>query len=107
MQKESKPIIFYVIIVILVIFLIFFFTRRSSLVPYNVETTTTLLTGSINDEEYIQNQIKNFLQSNPTANETYARDVVYWDIAKKEKNSNICDMIKTESVKQSCYKVAG
>ena len=60
-------------------------------------------TSLIDNEEYVRNKINDFLKINPNANENYARDVVYRDIAREEKNSAICDKINDGYLKQSCY----
>jgi hypothetical protein len=57
----------------------------------------------IYDETFIKSKIDKFLEDNPNANESYARDVVYHDIAIAEKNSSTCEEIKTEWLKQDCY----
>lgn len=57
----------------------------------------------IYNETYVQERINDFLRDNPTASESYARDVVYHEIAIAEKNSTICEKITTEWLKQDCY----
>ena len=118
MQKEQKFVIFSMIIIFLLIILSLLSFRRSGYVTlrwinwsrFNLfrffsspTTTTTLPTGLINDENYVQNQINAFLKNNPNADESYARDVVYRDIARTEKNVKICYMIKDEYLKTSCH----
>ena len=57
----------------------------------------------INDENYVRTQMNAFLKNNPNANENYARDVVYRNIASIEKNPEICLKINDEYLKKSCY----
>jgi hypothetical protein len=57
----------------------------------------------INDNNYVQNKTNAFLQNNPKANENYARDVVYYDIARIEKKRGICEKINNDYLKRSCY----
>jgi hypothetical protein len=57
----------------------------------------------IYNKEYVKNKMEEFLKDNPKANESYAKDVVYHDIAIAEKNSAICEKIKTEWLREDCY----
>lgn len=86
MNKKILIIIFFAIIIS---FLIYYFTPKKSSLIY--------------DENYIRDQINEYLKNNPTANESYARDVVYRDIARIEKNAEICEKIENEDIKFSCY----
>jgi len=57
----------------------------------------------ITNKTYIRNRVNSFLNDNPKANESYAEDVVYHDIAISEKNSTICSLINTKWLKEDCY----
>jgi hypothetical protein len=67
-------------------------------------TSTTMQTPNslIDDENYVQGKINDYLKDNPRATEDYARDVVYLDIARAEKNAAICDKIKDSELKYFC-----
>jgi hypothetical protein len=123
MKKEQKKYLAILFLVLLFLFVIStlvsfrrsgFFTLRWIRWPWskpssNVSTTTTTIpktispSSLINDKNYIQNKINSFLKNNPNADENYARDVVYRDIARIEKKPAICDQIKNEYLKKSCY----
>jgi hypothetical protein len=53
-------------------------------------------------EQEIQERTKNFLENNPNANESYARDVAYHDLAIEKKDSNLCEKISNEQLKEDC-----
>ncbi len=120
MKKDNNRYLLIPIIVLLLIIISTFFSfRRSGFVTFrwtdlskfnifrlffksSSTEKTTLSNSLINDENHVQNQINNFLKNNPNADETYARDVIYRDIARKEKNPAICAQIKDEYLKKSC-----
>jgi hypothetical protein len=122
MKEEQKRylLIIPIILLFLIIVSTFFSFRRSgyfSLRWFNwmsifskkptttttTTTTTTLPKSLASDNNYVQNKVNSFLKNNPNANESYATDVVYHDVAIKEKNSSICENIKTEWLKKDCY----
>ena len=121
MKKEQKKYLFIFFIVLLLLLIVstfisfkrsgFFTLGRLQLPSFRsyfkpvtrVPQKTTLPTSLINDNNYIQNKINSFLKNNPNADENYARDVVYRDIARIEKKPEICDQIKNEYLKKSCY----
>ena len=127
MSKEQKRYLLVIPIVLLFLLIVstLFSFRRSGFVTlrwfnwqslFNIfsrlpkTTTTTLPASLINDEQHVQDKMNAFLKNNPNANENYARDVVYHDIAIEEKNQSICEQIKSESLKKDCnnfFKVAG
>lgn len=60
---------------------------------------------SADDEDYIQKRIDEILTNNPSAAKENARDVIYEEIAFNEQNESICGKIKSEKVKNHCYKL--
>jgi poly-D-alanine transfer protein DltD len=55
-----------------------------------------------NYEQEIQEKVKKFLEDNPNANESYARDVAYHDLAIEKKDSSLCGKISTGLLKEDC-----
>jgi predicted Holliday junction resolvase-like endonuclease len=85
MKKKHLVIAFFSIACFLLILLIYFFIFSAK-----------------SYEQEIQERTKNFLENNPNANESYARDVAYHDLAIDEKNSKLCEKINTEWLKEDC-----
>ncbi len=117
MEKEN---LFYFILIFVVIITIFVFITRQGFYPFKkpsepstVETTipgietTTVSDSLIDDEAYVQNKMNSFWEKNPNADESYVRDVVYRDIARAEKNPEICELIQDDYLKRSCYNAVG
>jgi len=79
-------------------------STTTSTMPGTTITTAVqgLQNSLINDENYVQGKINAYLKDNPRATEDYARDVVYLDIARAEKNAAICDKIKDSEIKYFC-----
>ena len=59
----------------------------------------------INDKIYVEEKVEDFLIDNPSATEEYAQDIIYHDIAIKEKDNSICDKIKDSYWKEHCYRL--
>ena len=121
-KRKKNHLITFSIILITLLILAFISFKYSGLVtlkwvnlsnfnPLNIflrfirptTTATTVPTSLINDKNYLQNEINSFLKNNPTANENYARDVIYRNVARKEKKLSICEKINNEDIKKSCY----
>jgi len=85
MKKKHLAIIFFSIACFSLILLVYFFIFSTK-----------------SYEQEIQERTKNFLENNPNANESYARDVAYHDLAIDEKNSNLCEKISNEQLKEDC-----
>lgn len=75
--------------------------------PQSQGTTTTTNRQSSNIEDYVQGDIEEIIQDNPSAYESYARDVVYHDTAIAEGDITICDLIQDQYLKDHCYKSVG
>ena len=60
----------------------------------------------VNDENYVQEKMNEYLENNPNADEDYARDAVYLNIAREQKNPEICDKIKDSELKYFCSNAA-
>lgn len=61
--------------------------------------------GLANDPVYVGEKVNEFLIDNPKATEEYAQDIIYHDIAIKEKDNSICDKIKDGYWKGHCYRL--
>jgi uncharacterized protein YneF (UPF0154 family) len=83
-MKKHLAIIFFVASLSLIFLVCFFVLSRK------------------NYEQEIQEEIKKFLEDNPKANESYARDVAYHDLAIEKKDSSLCEKINIEWLKEDC-----
>ncbi len=57
------------------------------------------------DPVYVKEKINEFLIDNPKETEEYAQDIIYHDIAIKEKDNSICDKIKDDYWKEHCHRL--
>jgi uncharacterized protein (UPF0333 family) len=94
MKKRGK-IYLYIVLALLVSLLILIIYSHFN--PFQFKKSLSY------DEGYVKNKMYEFLKDNPKANESYAKEVVYHGIAIAEKNSAICDKIKTEWLREDCY----
>jgi sensor domain CHASE-containing protein len=60
----------------------------------------------IENDTYVQEKVDTYLENNPSAEEEYARDVQYLNIAREEKNPAICDKINDSEIRYFCTNAA-
>ena len=73
---------------------------------FKIQPKQDILESLVNDENYVQEKMNEYLKDNPNAEEDYARDAVYLNIAREEKNPEVCDKIKDSEFKIICLDAA-
>ena len=81
-----KKLLIFLLICALIVFLIYYFFPFERL------------------PEKVKEKVDKCLEDNPSASESYCKDVAFFEIAIEEKDIGLCDKIKNSMIKNECIK---